>query len=75
MGARLATIDGPKRGEGLLCPFGGDWVSMNTMCMVWAEIYLCTKCHVDPPSRLTKTDMGSNWDYVPFREESWDLPI
>jgi len=36
---------------------GGRWVHIYNN-VVWAEVYLRTKWHLDPTSRLTTTDMG-----------------
>jgi len=51
---------GTKMGQklGSCCtPFGvGSWVPSNTL--TWAEAYLCTKWHLDPPSHLATVNMG-----------------
>ena len=66
MGDRLATIDmGRKRGDAMPPFGGGSWVPMQHN-VAWAEVYLCTKWHLDPSSRLTATDMGRKLWAVPL---------
>jgi len=43
---------------------GGRWVHIYNN-VVWAEVYLRTKWHLDPTSRLTTTDMGGG-SWVPI---------
>ena len=58
MGDRLTTIDMGRK-EGATVPFLGVGLGPHlTQCMAWAEVYLSTKWHSDPSSRLTTTDMS-----------------
>jgi len=69
IGDRLATTDkGQKEGVGLLCPFWrAGWHNV-----AWAEVYLPTKWHLDPSSRLATTDMGQNLGLYPIFGEGLD---
>jgi len=62
VGDRLAAIDMGRK-EGCCAPFGGGerWAPgphLTQYGLAWTEVYLCTKWHPDPSSRLDKTDMG-----------------
>jgi len=54
---------------GLLC--SSPWRSWSpSNSMVWAEANLCTKCHLDPSSRLATTEIGQKlWGSVPLLGE------
>jgi len=66
IGDRLAAIDmGRKRGHAMPLSGGGSWVPMQHN-VAWAEVYLRTKWHLDPSSRLTATDMGRKLWAVPL---------
>ena len=47
----------------MLCPFWGE-LGLREHNVVWAEVYLRNKCHIDPSSRLAITDMGQNLEAV-----------
>ena len=68
--AVLATLDmGQNLGAGWLCLFfWGSWDPIEHKVAL-AEIYLPTKWHFDPSSRLTTTDIGRKLGgYVPLGE-------
>jgi len=49
---------GPKIWWGWVCPFSGSsWVPIEHK-VAWAEVYLHTKWHLSPSSRLATTDIG-----------------
>jgi len=53
--------DHNRYGGGVVPPFWeGSWV-LILHNVAWAEAYLHTKWHPNPPSRLTTTDMDQNW--------------
>jgi len=62
MSDRLATIDvGRKVGAAdLFWGKRGSWVPI-LYNVAWAEAFLHTKWHLDPPSRLVTIDMGRKW--------------
>jgi len=67
---RLATIDMGRK-WGLRCPFRG-WGRRragSSHNVAWAEAYLLTKWHLDPPNRLATIDMGA--DYT----DAWAKPV
>jgi len=51
--------------EGAAVPFLGGAGPMNTI-LALAEVYLRTKCHLDPSSRLATIDMGQKVGAVPL---------
>jgi len=56
--SRLAcTLDMGRKVGAAVPLFGGE---------AWAEAYLLTKWHLDPSSRLAKTDMGRKLGAVPL---------
>jgi len=62
---------GPKI-VGCYAPFlGGCGSPCNNVA--WANVYICTKWHPDPSSRLGTTDMCQDWGLCPFGG-SW-VPI
>ena len=57
MGHPLATIDMGQK-VGVLCSFSGAAGVPIENNVAWAEVYLPTKWHLDPSSRLATTAMG-----------------
>ena len=57
MGDRRHNRHGPKRAEGLLCPFRGE-LRPRLIQYGLAEVYFRTKWRLHPSSRLTTIDMG-----------------
>jgi len=45
---------------------GGPQSPSNTNNVAWVEVYLRTKWHLDPSSRLATADMAENWGLCPF---------
>ena len=57
-----------ENGAVLLFFLGGSWVPIYHD-VAWAEVYLCTKWHLNPASSLATTDIGRNLGGVaPFGE-------
>jgi len=58
MGNHLATIDMGRKEGGCCAPFAGGELGPHEHNVAWAEVYLHSKCHLDPSSRLVTIDMG-----------------
>jgi len=72
MGDCLATIDMGRK-------VAGSWVAIQHS-VAWAEVYLPTKWHLDPSSRLTTIDIGQKvgvllYPYFRGRELGPHLPL
>jgi len=66
MGDRLTIIEMAEK-WGLPCPFPWRGAGSPSNNIVWAKVYLCTKWHLDPSSRLATIDMGLKLEAdVPF---------
>jgi len=65
----MATIDiGRKLGAVGRAPFKGE-LGLHLTQRRWDEAYLRTKCHLEPPSLLTTTDMGRKLGALPPIQE------
>ena len=69
LSSRLATIDMGKNWVGWCALFfWGSWFPIEHK-VAWAEVYLHTKWHLSPSSRLDTTDIGRKLGMYPFLGE------
>ena len=63
-----------SRKLGELCPlFGGRKLGPHITYVAWDEVYIHTKWHLTPSSRLGTTDVGQKLGDVPLLGEGWKL--